>query len=118
MTEASGNSTSPSTGVELLVRGTVQGVGFRPFVSRLADEIGLAGDVRNTSEGVVIRLFDCRDAADRFLKRLESERPSLARIEQIDRRTISGNAPPGFRILESIESRPETAIAADAALCA
>ncbi len=118
MTEASGSPNPPATGVELLIRGTVQGVGFRPFVSRLADEIGLAGDVRNTSEGVVIRLFECRDVTNRFLKRLEDERPSLARIEQIDRRTISGDAPTGFRILESIERRPETAIAADAAMCA
>ena len=118
MSDTPGDPNPLSKGVELLVRGTVQGVGFRPFVSRLADEIGLTGDVRNTSEGVVIRLFDRRDAADRFLMRLENERPSLARIEQIDRRTISGNAPPGFRILESLESRPETAIAADAALCA
>ncbi|MGI9510746.1 MAG: carbamoyltransferase HypF, partial [Geminicoccaceae bacterium] len=118
MTEASGNPTSPSTGVELLVRGTVQGVGFRPFISRLADEIGLTGDVRNTSEGVVIRLFDSREFVDSFLERLEDERPVLARIEQIDRQTINGDAPPGFRILESIERRPETAIAADAALCA
>ena len=107
-----------STGVELLVRGTVQGVGFRPFISRLADEIGLTGDVRNTSEGVVIRLFDCRDAVDGFLQRLEDERPVLARIEQISRRTISGDAPSGFRILKSIASRPETAVAADAAMCA
>ncbi|MGI9500526.1 MAG: carbamoyltransferase HypF [Geminicoccaceae bacterium] len=107
-----------ATGVELLVRGTVQGVGFRPFISRLADEIGLTGDVRNTSKGVVIRLFDCRDAVDGFLRRLEDERPVLARIEQIDRRTISSKAPSGFRILESIERKPETAIAADAAICA
>ncbi len=118
MTEVLGSQKPLSTGVELLVRGTVQGVGFRPFISRLADEIGLTGDVRNTSKGVVIRLFDCRDAVDGFLRRLENERPVLARIEQIDRRTISGDAPHDFRILESIEQRPETAIAADAAMCA
>jgi len=118
MTEASYSPNPLSTGVELLVRGTVQGVGFRPFISRLADEIGLAGDVRNTSEGVVIRLFDCRDAVDGFLQRLKEERPVLARIEKIDRRTISDDAPSGFRILESIVRRPETAVAADAAMCA
>ena len=118
MTKASSTPNRLSKGVELLVRGTVQGVGFRPFIRRLADEIGLTGDVRNTSEGVVIRVFDCREVMDGFLWRLQAERPVLARIEQIDRRTISGNAPSGFRILESMESRPETAIAADAALCA
>ncbi|MGI9434854.1 MAG: Sua5/YciO/YrdC/YwlC family protein, partial [Geminicoccaceae bacterium] len=118
MTKASFSPNPLSTGVELLVRGTVQGVGFRPFISRLADDIGLTGDVRNTSEGVVIRLFDCRDAVDGFLERLKDERPILARIEQIDRRTISDDAPSGFRILESITCRPETAVAADAALCA
>ena len=100
-----------------MVRGTVQGVGFRPFVSRLANEIGLTGDVKNTSGGVLIRLFGSRDAVDFFLQRMSDERPSLARIGQIDRRSINAYAPSGFRILESLEDRPDTAIAADAALC-
>lgn len=110
--------TPPSTGIELRVRGTVQGVGFRPFVSRLAADIGFAGDVRNTSEGVLIRLFGRPERVDGFIRRLKEERPGLARIDTVDQHETSDHAPTDFRILESIESRPETAIAADAAMCA
>ena len=105
-------------GVELRVRGTVQGVGFRPFVSRLAEDVGLTGDVRNTSEGVLIRLFGQPERVDSFIRRLNDEPPGLARIERLDRQAINSRLPPGFHILESVESRPETAIAADAAMCA
>ena len=117
MNAAAQDMPSP-TGVELRVRGTVQGVGFRPFVSRLAEDIGLTGDVRNTSEGVLIRLFGRPERVNGFIRRLNDEPPGLAWIERLDRQAIDGEPPPGFRILESVESQPETAIAADAAMCA
>lgn len=107
----------PATSIELRVRGTVQGVGFRPFVSRLADKIGLAGDVRNTSDGVLIRLFGRPEMVDDFTRLLEEKRPIGARIDSVERREISEDGPEGFRILASIETSPKTAIAADAAMC-
>jgi hydrogenase maturation protein HypF len=116
---ATARDASPLTaGVEVRVRGTVQGVGFRPFVSRLAEDIGLTGDVRNTSEGVLIRLFGQPERVEGFIRRLREERPSLATIERLDRQAINGRSPPGFHILESVDTRPGTAIAADAAMCA
>lgn len=106
-----------AAGIELRISGTVQGVGFRPLVSRLAEDIALAGDVKNTSEGVLIRLFGPSEKMDRFIRRLKEEPPSLARIETVEQRHIVDRAPSGFRILESTKSHPETAIAADAAVC-
>jgi len=66
------------------VRGTVQGVGFRPFVYRLATSLGLAGYVRNVSGGVVIEIEGVEGAVASFLTRLRLEAPPLAVIEKVD----------------------------------
>lgn len=69
----------------LTVRGIVQGVGFRPFVYRLAIELGLTGWVNNTVQGVVIEIEGDRDRLVQFQTRLEQEPPPQARIEAIAR---------------------------------
>jgi hydrogenase maturation protein HypF len=56
-----------------LVRGAVQGVGFRPFVYRLARELGLAGWVSNSAQGVVIEIEGAGDSVRQFLVRLDRE---------------------------------------------
>ena len=70
------------TGARFTVSGQVQGVGFRPTVWRLAHEMGLTGDVKNTGEGVVIQLWG--DHVATFPDRLHSALPPLARIERLD----------------------------------
>jgi len=60
------------------VQGVVQGVGFRPFVYRLAIEESLKGWVLNTSGGVEIEVEGTRPSIDRFLKALTSDAPPLA----------------------------------------
>ena len=67
-----------------LVAGQVQGVGFRPFVYRLATEECLNGSVGNTSDGVTIHLQGPRPRVDAFLRRLRAELPPLARITDLD----------------------------------
>jgi hydrogenase maturation protein HypF len=103
---------------EVRVRGTVQGVGFRPAVWRLARQEGLAGHVANDGTGVLIRLEGPEAAIARFLDRLGSEPPPLARIERIERARLDQPAAcAGFSILESRAGTMRTAVAPDAALC-
>jgi acylphosphatase len=61
--------------LKLTVRGAVQGVGFRPFVFRLATELGLAGWVNNSPQGVFIEVEGPRAELEKFLLRLETEKP-------------------------------------------
>ncbi|MFZ1947362.1 MAG: carbamoyltransferase HypF [bacterium] len=65
------------------VRGVVQGVGFRPFVYRLASREGLRGSILNNPQGVVIEIEGELDAAERFLASLVREKPPVARIDSI-----------------------------------
>ena len=104
----------------LRVTGTVQGVGFRPFVYRLAVELGLKGSVANDTRGVVIDVEAPAAALDRFQERLVSELPPLAEIE-----TLEVEAPDGlsgattFSIVDSrAEGSPAVAVSVDVAMCA
>jgi len=67
--------------LRLEVQGTVQGVGFRPFVYRLATELGLVGWVENSPQGVVLEIEGSASSLDVFQVRFASELPPLARIE-------------------------------------
>ncbi len=69
-------------GVEIRVKGKVQGVGFRPAVWQIAHQMGLCGDVSNDSEGVLIHLPAEADIAG-FISRLQAQCPPLARIDHI-----------------------------------
>ncbi|MGC9157954.1 MAG: acylphosphatase, partial [Terracidiphilus sp.] len=107
----------------VLVNGVVQGVGFRPFVYRLAREEKLSGFVGNDTGGVTIEIEGTAGHMDAFLERLRSQAPPLARIDSITVRTLTplGGAagPAEFLIVRSeILGRTETGIPADAATCA
>jgi hydrogenase maturation protein HypF len=67
----------------LMAKGIVQGVGFRPFVYRLADELKLAGTVLNDNQGVEIVLQGESAKIDLFIARLQSSPPPLARIDEL-----------------------------------
>jgi hydrogenase maturation protein HypF len=66
------------------VRGVVQGVGFRPFVYRLAQEHNLKGWVRNTSGSVEIEVEGDEETVDSFVRDLKTEAPPMARIENVE----------------------------------
>jgi hydrogenase maturation protein HypF len=68
----------------LRVRGTVQGVGFRPFVYRLAVELGLRGAVWNEPDGVVVDAEGGREALDALARRIREEAPPRAEVESVD----------------------------------
>ncbi len=102
----------------LLVSGVVQGVGFRPFVYRLASEEGLAGFTGNDTDGVTIEIEGPGPRVEAFLVRLRAETPPLARIDRVARRELVANGEAGFRIAASqVLGRVSTGIPADAATC-
>ncbi len=83
--------------LSIKVRGTVQGVGFRPFVYRIATEARLHGFVRNTPAGVEIRV-EGEDGLRSFLNRLRREKPPLARIDYMRVRKVRPLFLSGFHI--------------------
>ncbi len=99
------------------VEGTVQGVGFRPFVYRLAAELGLAGSVLNDARGVAIDIEGEGAALARFLERLVDERPPLARVERVVQEHAPARGVSGFEIVASRGGVPEAPVSADSATC-
>ncbi|HEX3990112.1 MAG TPA: carbamoyltransferase HypF [Acetobacteraceae bacterium] len=73
-------ASEPVTRVRLDLTGAIQGVGFRPFVHRLANTERLGGFVRNTGDGVSIEVEGAAPALERFLSRLDNEMPPRAVI--------------------------------------
>ena len=101
------------------VRGVVQGVGFRPFVFRLAQEEGLAGFIGNDTEGVTIEVEGETTGVEAFLRRLQLEAPPLARIDSVAVTELETIGESGFRIVASeVLGLVHTGIPADAATCA
>ncbi len=100
------------------VNGTVQGVGFRPYVYRLAGELALGGFVLNDAHGVLIEIEGSTAAVVRFLERLPSEAPPLAVLEQV---VVSDQAPSGgqgFTIVASVAGEvPDAPVTPDSATC-
>jgi hydrogenase maturation protein HypF len=102
------------------VVGVVQGVGFRPFVHRIATDLGLAGFVGNNSGAVFIEVQGPLARIDEFGRRLRAEAPPLARINtvsiaDVEAEALGGN---GFRIVDS-QTAPgaTTPIPPDIAVC-
>jgi len=121
------DGTTPRPADRLLeIEGTVQGVGFRPFVARLASRLGVRGWVRNDERGVTVRAVGPRDMLDVFAATLQAEPPPAARITLLQERPAEGvrNLPPvpamGFLILDSdTDAAVRTAaVTPDLALCA
>ena len=104
--------------VEIRVRGTVQGVGFRPTVWRLAHENGLAGRVLNDSAGVLIQATGSAARIARFVKSIETDAPPLSRIEGVEvRRLRETKQFDGFVIAGSVAGETRTNVTPDAATC-
>lgn len=100
------------------VRGIVQGVGFRPFVYSLARQHGLAGLVRNDSEGVHIEVEGVSAALDDFLHAISEQVPPLAIIETLSWQHLPARGEHDFRIEESRETAHRKAlISPDVATC-
>ncbi|TLM68886.1 MAG: carbamoyltransferase HypF [Deltaproteobacteria bacterium] len=100
------------------IEGIVQGVGFRPFVFRLAARFGVAGWVRNDSRGVTIEAEAGEAALAAFTAALREEKPPLATITRLECRELPVSGEPGFAILDSRADQAARAqVPADAAVC-
>lgn len=120
----------PLAAEQMHVRGTVQGVGFRPTVWRIASELGVAGSVLNDAQGVTITAVAAQAHLDLLARRVQAEAPPLARINPFERQRMAlpQPLPTGFVIAPSTgtaigeatgatDSAPFAAVAADAATC-
>ena len=104
--------------VRARVEGTVQGVGFRPYVYRLAGELGVAGHVLNDSHGVVVEVEAAPETVEQFLVRLPAEAPPLASIDRVFAETLAETGERGFAIRDSPDGgEPRAAVAPDTATC-
>lgn len=102
----------------LRITGLVQGVGFRPFIWRLARATGVTGHVLNDGEGVHVEIHGDPDSLAQFVQKLRPGQPSLARIDRVEvRDELRDDHPVDFRILESREGRVRTGVVPDAATC-
>jgi len=102
----------------IAIQGTVQGVGFRPFVHRLASELRLGGFVKNQTSGVCIEVEGEGGPLDEFLAQLVSKLPSLARIDEISWHRQLSRGDRDFRIESSEQvASGQILIPPDAASC-
>ncbi|GAA4399342.1 carbamoyltransferase HypF [Tsukamurella soli] len=103
----------------LIVRGVVQGVGFRPHLARIAAELGLVGQCRNDSTAVVIEVEGAAERVEAFATRLVGEAPPLARIASVSSVRLVPCGGTGFVIAASTSgSGLRTMVPPDAATCA
>ncbi len=103
---------------KLIVRGAVQGVGFRPFVYRLATALNLDGWVSNSAQGVFIEVEGAHETLENFLLRLEKEKPSLAVIQSLESLFLDPLGYKGFTIRPSDgNGKKIVAILPDIATC-
>ena len=87
--------------VQLEIQGLVQGVGFRPFVYRIARELGLSGKVSNTSLGVELEAEGTPAAVEALLHALRHQLPPLARVDLLRVRELDPTGDTDFTIVQS-----------------
>ncbi|HVM39546.1 MAG TPA: carbamoyltransferase HypF [Acidimicrobiia bacterium] len=111
---------APPTARRLRIRveGSVQGVGFRPFVHGLAHRLGLAGSVRNDTAGVLVEVEGAEHALDEFVRAVRAEAPPLAVVDSVTTAEIEPTGEPGFAIVASdAAGARQVAVVPDAATC-
>ena len=105
------------SGVRIEIRGTVQGVGFRPWVYRVAHEVGVGGRVHNHARGVTVEAFGRAEALEELIARLR-EPPLPARVRELTTDAIPAEPADDFVIVHSAEGGPRAlSIPPDLATC-
>ncbi len=104
--------------VRARVDGTVQGVGYRPFVYRLANELGVTGFVLNDERGVLVEAEGAPDAVETFVARLRDDAPALADVTGVQSEDIDAVGETEFQIVASVHGGAATApVTPDSATC-
>lgn len=102
----------------ILISGIVQGIGFRPFVYRLAQRFGIRGSVLNTSEGVLVEVEGGHDSLERFLQALTNEHPPHASIRSMEVTDLEPAGLSGFIIRDSVSDENQfVLVSPDLATC-
>jgi hydrogenase maturation protein HypF len=96
--------------LKLAIRGGVQGVGFRPFIFRLATELGLSGWVNNSAQGVFVEVEGAPAELEQFLLRLEPEKPPRSFIQSAEASWLDPAGHERFEIRESEAGGAKTAL--------
>ncbi len=110
--------TSSQSGLQIKVKGIVQGVGFRPFVFGLAKQYHLTGWVRNSSSGVDIVLNGTEEGLQAFLEQLKAHPPALAKIDQVLSTSVQPENFTEFTILPSLAEEGQfVPISPDMSIC-
>ena len=99
------------------MHGTVQGVGFRPFVYALARSLELSGSVWNTGAGVVVEVEGSDRDLDSFGRRLIDDAPPLATVTEVSSTCVDAVGGTEFTIRESEQSAGRTFVAPDVTIC-
>jgi len=99
------------------VNGIVQGVGYRPFVYRLASELGLNGFVLNSGNGVIIEVEGRPEDCLSLIERLKREKPPRAVVKTLSYERITPKGHSGFRVEQTVSEEVETLCPPDVAVC-
>ena len=105
------------TRLRIVVRGAVQGVGFRPFIFRLAEELGLCGWVSNTAQGVLVEAEGSPERLEALLLRIERDKPPRACIQSLEPCALDPVGYTGFEIRESSKGEKTALVLPDIATC-
>ena len=109
---------SPARRVRARVDGTVQGVGYRPFVYRLAHELGVSGWVLNDERGVLVEAEGTPEAVDALVARLRSDAPPLADVRGVTSEAVAATGTAGFEIVASTRTGAATSpVSPDTTTC-
>ncbi len=103
--------------LRVVIRGAVQGVGFRPFVFRLAQDLGLKGWVENSAAGVFLEVEAAESAIHECLRRLEAEKPAIAFIQSLEASYLDPAGFESFEIRESSGGEKTALVLPDIATC-
>jgi hydrogenase maturation protein HypF len=103
--------------LRIVIRGAVQGVGFRPFIYRLAEEMSLKGWVINNTQGVFIEAEAAPEVLQQFLLRIEREKPAISFIQSCEHSFVDPIPYDKFEIRESTDGAKTALILPDIATC-